>query len=255
MCKWERVGVPYKKYKNFCMLYVFHGTDETHVANKRIALLSVLQKKRADAEVFQFDAQTLLPDVLDDLLSAQGLFFQKHIIVINNVCEKEVCRSMVLERIEAMGTSEHVVILSERTLDAEAVRKITPHARDISEHKKQAKKPTENPFAMAEALAQKDTRKLWLACVTQLRGGAESEMLVGTLHWQVRMLLFAKKGISAGDAGVSPYALQKAERCAGNFSLEELQEISRSLVELYHNAHRGMFPMKTGLERWCLRVR
>jgi DNA polymerase III delta subunit len=237
------------------MLYVFHGSDETMVANKRIALLAALRKKRADAEVFLFDAQTFDAALLDDVLSAQGLFFAKHVIVLHKVCEKAEHKEVLLERAEVLGKVEHLVILQEGVLDVASVRAFAQHAHEITEHKKVKKETKGNPFALAEALARKDTKALWCGCVEQLQQGAEPEMLVGTLHWQVRMLLLAKQGVSVEYAGVKSYALEKAARAAGNSTLEELRALSRSLVTVYHDAHRGMFPLKTGLERWCLGVK
>ena len=234
------------------MLYVFHGSDETVVANKRVAFLAALRKKRPEAEVFVFDTHNIDTKTLDDVLYAQGLFFSKHIIVLNGLCEKADTKAMLVERASVFGTTEHVVIVHEAVLDAATVKALAPHAKEMSEHKKVAKKMTTNPFAIAEALAQKNRKELWLSCVEQLRNGAEAEMILGTLHWQVRMLLFAKQGVSAEDAGVKPYALQKAARCANNFTMQELRELSRSIVRLYHDAHRGIVPMHTGLERWCL---
>ena len=69
------------------------------------------------------------------------------------------------------------------------------------------------------------------------------------------MLLLAKQGISPEEAGIKPFVMQKAKQNAKRFDTRELTQLSFSLVKMYHDAHRGFFPLATGVERWCLSVK
>ena len=65
--------------------------------------------------------------------------------------------------------TEHVIIVSSGALDAKVKKILKTHAHEMREYKKEKKET--NAFALAEALAKKNTRLLWYLCVEQLRAG------------------------------------------------------------------------------------
>jgi len=91
-----------------------------------------------------------------------------------------------------------------------------------------------NLFAITYAFAARDRKKLWLLLHEALQSGAVPEAVAGMLHWKVRDML------------------SKGEK--GKFSSLELRRISKELVTVYHDSHRGVGDLSLLLERYLLRL-
>jgi hypothetical protein len=59
---------------------------------------------------------------------------------------------------------------------------------------------------------------------------------------------------SATEAGMKDYPYRKAKQALQKFSPEELLHLSHSLLELYHQGHKGVVDLQVGLERWVLKL-
>ena len=96
--------------------------------------------------------------------------------------------------------------------------------------------PKERPnfFALADALAIRDRKRLWVLYVKAMPRGASPEELSGILFWKIKDMF------SSGRSG--------------KFSSEEIQKLASKLVALYHDSHRGLVDFETGLERFILSV-
>ena len=88
-----------------------------------------------------------------------------------------------------------------------------------------------DPFGLTFALAARDKKKLWLALTYALAGGEKPEAIAGLLHWKVRDLL------GSGSSTYSP---------------PDLRHMSRELVYLYHDSHRGIGELHLLLEKYIL---
>lgn len=237
------------------MLYVFHGTDIKKVADKTGGLVAGLVAKRPDAQVFSFEGAFTETAALDELVEAQGLFVEKHVVVLKQPFETAESRDMVLERLERIATSQNIFVLAEGKLLAAQKKALEKHAAKIEEHaRKDAKVREFNVFALGDALGARDRRALWTGYIQARRSGLEPESISGTLHWAIKGMLAASNAASATESGQKPFVYNKFKRAAGNFTPTELTGLSHSLISLYHDARRSKHAIDTALERWTLNI-
>jgi hypothetical protein len=83
---------------------------------------------------------------------------------------------------------------------------------------------------------------------------AAVEEIHGVLFWQVKSMLLATRAKDAEDAGMKAFPFGKAKRFAKNYSPEELVQLSRAMLEVSHEARRGVHDFSLALERLLLTV-
>jgi DNA polymerase III delta subunit len=236
------------------MLYVYHGTNTTKIANQATTLVASLKKRRPDAEVFSFEGETLRGADLEALVAAQGLFVQRSIVVIRESFAVEASREVVLPQLERLAASENIFIVVEGKLAAAHKRSLEKHAEKVEEHTTATKEQAFNVFALAGHLGERSRQKLWIGYQEALRAGIEPESIYGTLMWTLRGMLAASRTESAAEAGMKDYPYRSAKGNARNYTPEELTTLSRNLLRVYHEARRGAFEFRVGLERWLLSI-
>lgn len=79
-----------------------------------------------------------------------------------------------------------------------------------------------DPHGLTFALGNRDKKKLWLGITEALREGEKPEAIAGLLAWKARQMKDAK--------------------------------LSRELLVLYHDAHRGLGSLELLLERFALKL-
>jgi hypothetical protein len=89
-----------------------------------------------------------------------------------------------------------------------------------------------NVFAIANALANRDRKSAWLLLSSALRAGVAPENIAGMLHWKARDMVAAGR--------------------SAKYSRTELVGLSRTLVEMYHDSHRGAGDLGLLLEKFVL---
>ena len=109
-------------------------------------------------------------------------------------------------------------------------------------------------FAMADALASRDSFRLWSLYRDAIDLGKVPEEIHGILFWQVKSLLMASRAETPGDAGLAPFVFTKAKRALSHFSNEDLTKMAKNLVSIYHDAHRGLCDFEAKLEIFTLSV-
>jgi DNA polymerase III delta subunit len=237
------------------MLFVFHGTNIHKVADKTNKLISDLLIKRPLAQVFSFEGGFLSESDIDALIEAQGLFVEKHIVVLRQTFQVPESRDIVLARLKRFAETQNIVVISENKLLAEYKKALTKHAVKIEEHTEvKAEKEKFNVFALGDALGARNRQVLWVGYMNALRAGLEPESIHGTLHWAVRTMLSTVHTSTAEEAGQKPYSYNKFKRYATNFKEGELVKLSRTLIVLSHDARRGKHELKTALEKWILEM-
>jgi DNA polymerase III delta subunit len=96
----------------------------------------------------------------------------------------------------------------------------------------QAQRGGFDPFGLTFAFAARDRKKLWLGLMQAFKAGEKAEAVAGLLTWKVR---------------------QELERATGK-KREDLVRLSRQLVYMYHDSHRGAGDLELLLERFALRL-
>lgn len=135
---------------------------------------------------------------------------------------------------EGLQKSPHTFIFQEEKLLKKPLDFLAKKGVTVEHLPEDKKEEVFNVFSIANAFAARDRKKMWLLLGEALRAGVAPEALMGMLHWKVRDLL--------------------AKNTPGKFTQAELKTISRELVVLYHDAHRGVGPLDLLLERFVLRV-
>lgn len=144
----------------------------------------------------------------------------------------EEVRDALLEMAPGLAASAHTFIFEEEKLTAKLSERLKKAGARVEELAPREKKEAPfNVFALGDALAKRDRKALWLLLTKALRQGLAPENIAGVLAWKARTML-----ASARDA---------RER-------EQLVRVSRELVLMYHDSHRGAGELGLLLERFAL---
>lgn len=182
--------------------------------------------KKKDAEDIKWE--TLSAEELGMLASTSALFGLSgqdgaRTYVLSNALAGERAEEF-LEMAQTLAESPHAFIFEEeKLLKRETDLLGKAGAKIIRQEKPPAAGRTGfDPFGLTFALGAKDKKKLWLGLVQALRAGEKPEALAGLLAWKARQMKDAK--------------------------------LSRELVWMYHDSHRGGGDLELLLERFALRL-
>lgn len=232
------------------MLYVVYGTAAEKVSEKACLLRDSLSQE--GTAVSSFDAEEFLAAPIEELLGGQGLFENARLIILRNIFENEEGKEKLLSYLEEAGASPNIFILEEGKIDAATKKKISTAAAETFLFEKNQKEAAFNRFAIADALGARDKKRAWVLLIEALRTGAAGEEIAGLLFWQVKAMLLARSHKTAESAGLNPFVFRKAQGFSQNFTDEELNNLSRTLMRLPHESRRGGLELSLALERFVL---
>jgi len=112
-----------------------------------------------------------------------------------------------------------------------------------------------SPFAIADAVGEKNKRKAWLALQQARMSGVPDEEVFWKMAWQIKTLLMVKKSSDMSikelekETGLHPFVVKKALANLKNFAPGELEEMSYKAIEFYHKARINLVDFEVGLER------
>jgi hypothetical protein len=181
----------------------------------------------------RLDAVTLNDTSLANALSAQGLFYTRALVLIDDPFSETESAELLLSSLATLASSENpIAILAPKLLPAR-LKKIEPHAAKIFEQTATEKKAARGfNTALVNALAAKDAKSLWKELQKAHRQGDAPEMLHGLLHWKARDIM------------------QKGSR---SWTPEEARKLSRELIELVSDSRSGeRLELGLALERFAL---
>ena len=233
------------------MLQVFYGTDALKAKQK--AYQAATAKLGSDQEIISLEAEDYLSGTLLGFASSSSLFGGDSVYLVDvSDPTSEIFKEFILEG-EALATSQNLFVCVAGTLLAADKKPLTKHASLLEEYKKD---PTArfNAFSLADALAGKDKRTLWLLLEEAKRNNLSSEEIIGTLWWQLKAMRLANVTQTAAEAGMKDFPYQKAKRALRNFKSGEIETKARQLLRLYHKGHRGEVDLDLALEEWVLTI-
>jgi DNA polymerase III delta subunit len=244
------------------MIYLLYGRDGDKARKKLHELVESLLKKKPDASHVRMNDETFSEQELESLLGSMGLFSNKAIIELDNIFRNKDSKQIILEKLKEIASSENIFVFLEGELNKTDLTKFEKNAQKVQEfkqteraHFKEVSKEKDfNIFSLTDALGKKDKKQLWVLFQKATMKNISPEEIHGILFWQIKALLLATESQSAKEAGLNPFVFQKSQGFARNFSLPELRAISSKLVELYHQARRGIIEFETGLERFILEM-
>lgn len=233
------------------MYVVFFGTDRGGVRDAATAHIEA--KMPADATLTTITATEYQLGQVADALGASSLFGGSEWFVFDTPADNSEFEEAVKESLAEMAESSNTFIILEGPLLAAAKKAYGKHADTLTEFSAE-KAERYNAFALAEALAGKDKRRLWVLLQEARLNGLREEEIIGMLWWQLKALRLAALTSSAAEAGMKDFPYNKAKRALAKFTDGEVDRLSRSLLELYHDGHAGMRDMDVALEQWVLGV-
>lgn len=233
------------------MFVVFYGSDRNKVRDE--ATLYIDANLPADGTLTTIDAPDFETGQLDDSLGATSLFGGSEWFVLDTPSANADFAEDVNNSLVELAESSNTFVILEGALLAPAKKKYEKYAAELKEFTAE-KSERFNSFALAEALAGKDKRKLWVLLQEARLEGLRVEEIVGMLWWQLKSLRLAALTKSAAEAGMKDFPYNKAKRALAKFSEGEVDRLSQSLLELYHSGHSGMRDMDIALEEWVLEV-
>ena len=232
------------------MLYVYTGSDQVAVRMKANARVLFLEEQGAVVE--RYDVAQYQVGMVASLAGGASLFGGTRVVVFDGFSKDESALFELLEALEFLKHSTDSFVVLDEKIVAATAKEYKKYAHEFIELKDDTTRF--NTFALADALALRDKKTLWLLLI-RARGAAISpEEVAGVLFWQLKSLRLAKITQSPEEAGMKEFPYSKAKRASTKFSTEELQSLSASLISLYHRGHLGLTDLDLSLERWVLTV-
>ncbi len=216
------------------MIYLFHGSDTARARAKAFTWIAAARTKAPDAAYVRLQGSQITEEALRDAISAQGLFFAKSLILIDDPFADEASGETVLTMLDELAASDNPVgILAPKLLAARA-KKLEAAAAKVFKEDAVAKKERGFNSALVNALGAKDGKALWKEIVKAEREGDVPESIHGLLHWKARDMM--QKG-------------------GGAWGKDGARELSLSLIELVSSARSGDLPLGPSLERFALSLK
>lgn len=139
-----------------------------------------------------------------------------------------------LDFAKAFVTSSHAFIFEEEKLLKRETDIVTKAGAKVEKIETIKKERGFDSFGVTFALGNRDKKKLWLGLTEALRAGEKPEAIAGLLHWKVRDMLSKPSG--------------------AKYTKDEMKNLSRELISLYHDSHRGLGSLDLLLERFALKL-
>ncbi len=232
------------------MLAVFYGSDQIKVREEAHNYIDNLIKD--DQLLVRLEPDNYEAGQLLNLSAAAVLFGLPPIYLLDTFSNQVDLYSELLEHLEDLASSDYIFVVIEKELNANSKKLFTKHTDKLIELKKAAGDYKFNIFSLAEALSNKDKRRLWVLLQEAKKNNLSSEEIIGTLWWQLKTLRLALLTGSSTEAGVKDFPYNKAKRALRNFKTGEIEDLSFKLLKLYHDGHAGKRDIDLALEEWVL---
>lgn len=231
------------------MYIVFFGTDRTQIRDAMTAYTE--SEFPPDGTITTLQAQDFEAGQIADALGASSLFGGTQWFVLDTPSANPEFAEAVKASLQEMSESANTFLILEGPLLAPAKKAYAKYAAKQEEFTA-AKEERFNTFGMAEALATKNKRQLWVLLQSARNSGLRDEEIIGMLWWQLKSLRLASLTQTAAEAGMKDFPYSKAKRALSTFAPGEVLALSQSLLDLYHAGHAGARDMDSALEQWVL---
>lgn len=129
----------------------------------------------------------------------------------------------------------------------------------FSEEKEEKKEKKEreyaySPFALQDALGERDVKKTWLEYQKLIFQGVDPEELIHKIISKVRDMVAIGAGASALDLGIKDYPFNKSKKDLKNWKTDDLKNFYTKLITLYHESRMGGDELGLALEKAILKL-
>jgi len=236
------------------MIYFLYG-DPNKIFIKSNTLIDNIIKKNPDATFFKVDQDNFYEFNIDELIGGRSLFTGKQIVYLKRVFENNIISESLIKKIKNISSSENIFIIAEEKLKKPIFNKIEKNSEKVQEFeiKKITSKKENNVFDLAQALGERDVKKLWSLYRHKIKT-VRPEEIHGILWWQMKSILCTLKSENPSDSGLKPFVFQKGVSYSRKYSKKELEEKSNELVIMVHESRRGGIGLEIALERFILNI-
>lgn len=196
------------------------------------------KKRPVGAEEIKWESISL--DELGSLASTDALFGGTRTFVFVGALNSERGEEF-FKFAKEFADSSHTFIFEEEKLLKRETDLATRAGAKIEKIETVKKERGFDPHGLTAALGNRDKKKLWLGLTEALREGEKPEAVAGLLHWKVRDMLARE----AGNPAVGG---------ARKYTKDEMKNLSREIVSIYHDSHRGVGSLDLLLERLALKL-
>jgi len=237
------------------MIHLIYGQDRIKVRTAAKAFLAVEFKQCPELAVFRFSAEECSLERLEETFIGQTLFAQKFAVMVDGLWP--TAEKLLLKHLPNLSRSPNLYLFTELEAAPETIAQIVA-AGGLTKKVAGGSKPPPtaggNPFAVADALGERNRQRAWILFQTALARGLTPEEIFWKLVWKVKTLLLVATAKDQSGLGLKPFVLAQSRRHRRNFTLEELKKLSARLVALWHDRHRGLADFDFGLERLLLEL-
>lgn len=236
------------------MMYLFFGTDRERGRSKWRGVAAAFSRKHPDGQIFHFQPDNFNLEQFQELMAGQDMFGGKRLVVGDSLGEHELAAGFVEQNLAEIIASPTVFALWEDKISAGFKKQLEKLEAKLEEFTAREAKafPGANLFAITDAWGDRAREKVWTLFATAIFQGVPAEEIFWKLVWQTKNLLLLKKTSNPAETELKPFVIQKTTRQLKNFSIVELENLSSSLVRLWHEARRGKVDFEVGLEKLVL---
>jgi hypothetical protein len=213
------------------MIYLFTGSDVNRARAKAFQWVAASRAKAPDAYYIRMNAEGLSEPALREALGAQGLFFSKSLIVLDDPFATAEGTELVLGMLPELSESQNIVAIVAPKLLAARLKRIEGKAEKVFAIDAATKASRGFNTGLVNAFAARDSEALWKEISKAYRLGDAPEMVHGLLHWKARDMM------QKGGKGWTP---------------SEARKLSRDLIVLLSDSRGRDVPLDLALERFAL---
>jgi len=236
------------------MLHIIYGNDREKGRARFRELRKKLSKECGEERAIL--EGELSKELLHSFAASQGLFGNTSLFTFDCLFDKKAEQEVLLAHANELCLSLNSFLVFEPELDKKIAGEIKITQAEVEEYvaKKIDTRPDFNIFSLGDALGKRNKKELWVLYQEALTSGLSGEEICNTLFWTVKNIALMKNARMDDNCGLNPFVATKARSFAKNYSQEEIASLSRSLVTIYHEDHRGGEPMNISLERFILDI-
>lgn len=237
------------------MLYLIYGKDSFQGREKLKELTNFFQTKIGNLGIFRIEDENFDSLQFEELIRSQMLFGKKHLVVCNRVLENIRARFFVEKNIERISATPNIFLFFEEEIEKELLDLFKEHSEKVQEFKLKRvveKQKDYKPFAICDAVAEKNKNRAWVLFQKALLSGVPAEEIFYKIAWQIKALLLIKK--IPKETGLHPFVVQKNLANVKNFTEQELINYSFELLKIYHDVRRGLEEFPIGLEKFLINL-
>lgn len=229
------------------------------------ALIAAQLKKYPGLTIFKFSSEDYSSERLEEAFLGQTLFDEKFAVVLDGL--GVVAEKILTKYLSILGQSPNLYLLAESEVAPEFIKQIRDVGGRVKEVKgrpagrayrqagaRERQQAGFNPFAVTDALGERDRKRAWVLFQAALARGLAPEEIFWKLVWKVKTLLLVETAPPGSTLPLKPYPLSEARRQVKGYKPGELAGLSSRLVRLYHDSRRGRADFALGLERLVLEI-